>query len=61
MSGRFVTALGCHMSVFEAPEHLGKGVILEMRMPLPDGRRSEVFLNDEDRAALIAALAGADA
>lgn len=57
----FITALGCGVAVAKAPDHLGPGVMLILRMPPPDGRWAEVYLSEQDRAALIAALTGADA
>lgn len=45
---KFQTKLGCEVSFGEAPEHLGKGLMMIMRVEDSDRvRRTEVFLDDE--------------
>jgi hypothetical protein len=54
---RFVSALGCTVSTVPAPDHLGAGVLLRLRMDQPgDGREAEVYLSPEDITALKEAL-----
>ena len=49
----FVTPLGCIVTVIEAPEHLGDGVLLNLRMASPlDNRRAEVFLDKDSMEKL---------
>lgn len=46
---KFVSDLGCTITVAKAEEHLGDGVILELRMEQEgDGRRAEVYLSEFD-------------
>jgi len=49
----FISPLGCIVSVFKAPEHLGEGVLLNLRMSGPlDNRMAEVFLDTDSIEAL---------
>lgn len=49
----FLTPLGCTVTVYEAPEHLGEGVLLNLRMAGPlDNRRAEVFLDKDSMEKL---------
>lgn len=68
----FVSSLGCLVKVRPAPEHLAPGWMLSLRVDHPGqvgsvaswpegGERepiqyAEVYLSEEDRAALLAAL-----
>lgn len=49
MTGKsFTTPLGCIVTIIEAPERLGEGVLLNLRMESPlDNRMAEVFLDKE--------------
>lgn len=56
MTARFVTLLGCRVTTYPAPEHLGSGVMVELSMEdLEDHRRTEVRLSAE--AEMLAAAA----
>lgn len=52
----FTTSLGCTILVRPAPENLGKGVILSLNMQPHDERYAEVFLTEDEKAALIETL-----
>ena len=56
-SSRFVTELGCTIMVVPAPDHLGDGVLMTLRMEQSgDGRWCEVYLNRENMRTLRALL-----
>lgn len=60
MTARFVTSLGCRVTTYPAPEHLGSGVMVELSMEDPeDHRRTEVRLSAEEAEMLAAALLAA--
>ena len=46
---KFTSELGCTIRAIKAPDHLGDGVLLELRMEQDgDGRRAEVYLSESD-------------
>lgn len=49
----FTTPLGCIVTIIEAPERLGEGVLLNLRMESPlDNRMAEVFLDKDSMEKL---------
>lgn len=49
----FTTPLGCIVTIMEAPERLGEGVLLNLRMESPlDDRMAEVFLDKDSMEKL---------
>lgn len=51
---RFVTALGCTLSMSAPPDHLGPGAMLRLYMNQPgDNRFAEVYLNLDEIDSLV--------
>lgn len=51
------TPMGAELVLHEAPPHLGRGVVLELRMHnIFDPRRAEVFLDQESMEEVYVAL-----
>lgn len=54
-----VTQYGCTLRVFDAPDHIGNGVMLLGRMEQEDdGRHFEVYLSPDDMRWLSQELTG---
>lgn len=51
---KFKTALGCTVRTRPAPENLGEGILLTLRMD--DGREAEVYLDQKDMESLKTAI-----
>jgi hypothetical protein len=56
-TSRFITEFGCTIIVVPAPDHLGDGVLMTLRMEQAgDGRWCEVYLDRENMRTLRALL-----
>lgn len=56
MIRQFTTALGCEVTLVPAEPHLGEGLMLTGRIPQPDGRWFELYLDPVSMLQLEEAL-----